>query len=211
MVRNDSLRGVYGAMTILEGSAMISDHISENYANWIGKPVVRPSDFPLMFEAVRNSKRENGGRAITYKLNEHIGMVGYTHGIYFHGSSADALREVLGDDPYGIETMSDQIDMRTMFMNDQPFDNLLDYAFRWGSDQHRTRNLPAFLRNEDVFWKVDGRYHRTDGPASIKVEHDNHHGGTYTILEYYIDGNQMTKEQFVRWYEMTHLEEYKGI
>lgn len=61
-----------------------------------------------------------------------------------------------------------------------------------------------------VWWIVNDESHNMNGPASLKwVCSDN--SWNLVEVEYDINSETLKREEFVQMYEMTHLEEYKGI
>ena len=196
-------------MTEIKKKELALEYIGKNYTNWIGRTVTRPSDFPAVFDIVQKSKKDVNG-IISCKLTDDVSMNLYAHGMYIYSVNVDDLHQIIGDEPYIIETKIRNLDIRDIFMENLPFGDLMKYTFRWGKDWHRTGGRPVYLSKRGVMWRVDGYEHRTDGPSDIHLK--NYANGSFNVLlNYSLSGNQMTKTQFTQWYEMTHLEEYTGL
>ena len=70
--------------------------------------------------------------------------------------------------------------------------------FFWPNGETMTR----FLISKNEYWEnKEGDNHRLDGPAIIG----------YARCQYWIDGNELTREQFKMRYEIVYLQPYTGI
>lgn len=83
------------------------------------------------------------------------------------------------------------------------------------SQLHSTNDKPARVwTNGTEEWFHDGKRHRTTGPAVVvncnMSPVASSQNATFKYA-YYLDDEPLTREAFVQQYEMTYLEEYKGI
>lgn len=60
-------------------------------------------------------------------------------------------------------------------------------------------------------WKANGMLHRTTNPATVEIKLDNSGTAKNIVNSYYIENKPMHRDEFVQWYEMTYLEEYRGL
>ena len=61
-------------------------------------------------------------------------------------------------------------------------------------------NFTGYILDGDEIWYRDGRWHREDGPAVIRVD------GSYIL--WYIDGEELTEEEFKTWQRTQKLEKF---
>lgn len=74
-------------------------------------------------------------------------------------------------------------------------------------------NTPAFKSKIETSYWHHGLLHREDGPAYYYYEHKQKQNGEPIVKMsryYYIHGNPLGREQFIRRYEFVYMKPYTG-
>lgn len=103
-----------------------------------------------------------------------------------------------------------------LFRDDMPFLSTRNsLSFEWFDNKwnpHRDSGLPCHVSMSDMMrakWCVDGMLHKSDGPAEMAY-YDTGKRPWWTLV-YAFGGKTMSREDFIRQYEMIHCQEYKGL
>lgn len=228
----DDLVILDNAMRVPYGSSRANDienHIFENHTEWLGG-VDRPSGFPETRKAILGMMSKYPGTSLV--SNQQLQNIvypesfpGVSHGVatvlgdyfFYWDNFQFGINEPCGPipEPSSILSLHEGCSLVDLFKEDTPFLECgYDISFEWSIGTATDRNvpyrphgLPTKVSVRDTEWWHGGVYHRTDGPAKITADEDEK---CWTLM-YAIDGDIMSKEQFVRWYEMNYLEEYTRL
>ena len=145
----------------------------------------------------------------------------FSEGVFEHSSSifwrVNTDQDVKLDIPYTVEQRHDYSHLSFGFYKKNTIlDTTVPATKRLNSQYPNSIELRKMFNFYTVLfdWYTDreGQWHRTDGPCHITVKIGFDGDASVAKCSYKVVGHKMsTKKDFVQWYEMTHLEEYRGM